>query len=251
MILTTDSPRDRRARPAGAGIPIERFFRQIPPTYDILNGVLTGGIDRSWRRSAARECMRDSPRRVLDLCCGTGDLLLEMARQARGGVEFVGADASEPMLDVAKRKVASSGIRGEVSFVACDATALPFDAGSFDAVGLAFAFRSIWYGNPRWETVVREIVRVLVPRGRFVMVETSQPSSRLLRSAYHGYMRLVVPLVGQLVSGHGRAYRLLSASAVALPGPEDVSRMLAAAGFAWVEWRPLAAGVAAVHVAHT
>jgi demethylmenaquinone methyltransferase/2-methoxy-6-polyprenyl-1,4-benzoquinol methylase len=224
---------------------LQGMFSAVPRRYDIINRLFTLGQDGRWRRMAAAAVLEGGPARVLDLCTGTGDLALELAR-GRSGV--FGADFSIPMLAEARRKAdgAGSGAR----FVAGDAGELPFRDGSFGAVGIAFGFRNLTYRNPGRDRYLAEIRRVLAPGGRFVIVESSQPRSRLLRALAHLYVRTAVAFMGGIISGERGAYRYLAHSAINFPGPDEVVGLLRTAGFSRVEYRRLMWGAAAIHIAH-
>lgn len=226
--------------------PLLNLFNLVPARYDLLNRLMTLGLDVRWRRLAARECLSKRPGRILDLGCGTGDMALELARRGGDKVAIAGADFSEAMLAAARTKAADRGL--SVSWVDADATALPFPDSSFDAVALAFSFRNLTWRNPARERHLAEILRVLRPGGIMVIVESSQPSGALLRIGMHAWLKLVIAPIGMLVS-HGPAYRYLSESARAFPGPEEISTMLSSAGFRDVRYRTLFGGVAAIHSA--
>jgi demethylmenaquinone methyltransferase/2-methoxy-6-polyprenyl-1,4-benzoquinol methylase len=225
------------------------MFAAIPVRYDLLNRILTWGFDERWRRQAACECLAGAPERVLDICCGTGDLTLHLAKLAEPGCEVVGLDFAEPMLEVARAKAAKSGLSQRVTFVHGDAASLMFPDGHFDAVGISFALRNITFQNPLRTRYLAEIARVVKPGGKFVVVETSQPRNRLLRMAFHFYMKQVVSGIGGLISGHRPAYRYLAESARLFYKPEELTALLKEAGFREVRSRPLLGGIAAIHVA--
>ena len=244
MIDPTNSDHERRAEP-----PLKRMFDAVPKRYDLLNRLLTLRFDERWRRRAARRCLQGSPRRVLDLCCGTGDLTLQIARLGQGAIQVVGLDFSAAMLDAARMKADRAGVGQAVGFVEGDAAAMDFPDGHFDAVAAAFAFRNLTWRNPLRDRALAEVRRVLRPGGTFIIVETSQPANGLLRAAFHAYMRFAVPVAGGWFSGHKAAYRYLGESARNFFGPEEVSSMLAAAGFENVRAEALLGGIAAIHVA--
>ncbi len=229
--------------------PLYGFFSAVPRRYDLVNRIITFRLDENWRCVAARECLGGSPARILDLCCGTGDLTLHLARMAQRGVEIVGTDYSAPMLRVAMRKATKAGLGREVSFVIADAADLPFDDGHFDVVGIAFAFRNLSYRNPLRDRYLAEMRRVVAPGGVCFIVESSQPARLVLRTAYHWYLRLAVSRLGGIISGHRGAYRYLAESAANFCGPEEVSRILLDSGFKEVRFRRLMWGVAALHMA--
>lgn len=229
--------------------PLLKMFSAVPAHYDFLNLALTWGFDERWRRQAAKECLRDQPGRVLDLCCGTGDLALHLAGYIKGNVQLVGLDFCEPMLELARTKAIARGLEQKVTFVQGDAASLPFPDAYFHAIGISFAFRNITYRNPLRQQYLKEISRVISPGGKFVVVETSQPSMRLLQMAFHLYLRAIVPGVGGFFSGHRGAYRYLADSARRFYNPEEVSQILLEAGFQRVDYRRLLGGMAAIHVA--
>ncbi len=228
--------------------PLHGMFTALPPHYDLVNGIITWGLDRCWRRAAARQCLASSPQRVLDLGCGTGDLAVAVARLSRGGLEVVGLDYSQPMLDMARKKADRRGVEGLV-FVHGDAANLPFPDGHFDCVGIAFAFRNLTYRNPLAQRALGEVLRVLRPGGRFVIVESSQPKLRVVRGLFRVYLRWFVSRVGYILSGNRAAYRYLAESAARFYAPGEVSTLLLGAGFSKVTCRALLLGAAGVHVA--
>jgi demethylmenaquinone methyltransferase/2-methoxy-6-polyprenyl-1,4-benzoquinol methylase len=225
------------------------MFTSVPPRYDLINHLFTLGLDWRWRRKAAQECMAALPGRMLDLCCGTGDLIIRVAKMAHGDVELTGMDFSQPMLEVAKRKAMEAGVGDRVSFVYDDATKMPFPDGSFNCVGISFGFRNLTYRNPSAPQYLSEVFRVLKEGGRFVIVESSQPHLKLVRMLGHCYIRLVVPTLGYLLSGDKAAYRYLAESSTNFYSQEEVRGILLKVGFKNVRYRPLFFGAAGIHVA--
>ncbi|MFQ5909932.1 MAG: class I SAM-dependent methyltransferase, partial [Thermoplasmata archaeon] len=160
------------------------------------------------------------------------------------GTEVMGADFSESMIERAGLKAG-----GANPLVVADAGHLPFASGSFDCVATAFSFRNLLYKNPSFETYLSEVIRILKRGGYFVIVETSQPDGELLRKAYHGYLRTVVPLVGRLISGSKSSYTYLSRSALNFPVSEEITAILRGAGFRKVTFEPIFLGVVGIHTA--
>ncbi len=229
--------------------PLKGMFDTVHGRYDLLNRLLTLRFDERWRRRAAKVCLNGEPSRVLDLCCGTGDLTLQLARQSDTIVEVVGLDFSPTMLREARKKGAQLNGDRAVHFLMGDASDMQFRSDSFDVVGIAFAFRNLTWRNRLQEEVLTEVLRVLRPGGRFVVVETSQPGNRALRAAFHGYMGAMVARVGGTVSGRKGAYRYLAKSAQNFYNSDGVCALLAGAGFEGIEAEALLGGIAAIHVA--
>ena len=229
--------------------PLHGMFTAVPRRYDLVNHVITWGRDSSWRRQAARECLTTRPRRVLDLCCGTGDLAINIARFAVKDTEITGVDYSQPMLEIAGEKAARSGVSDNLSLVHGDVADLPFPDGYFDSIGISFAFRNLTYKNPLTEKYLAEIMRVLAPGGRFVIVESSQPKPRLVRALFHLYLRIFVANVGNWLSGNRGAYQYLAESARRFYSPDEVKDLLLKAGFGKFSYRPLLLGAAGIYTA--
>jgi demethylmenaquinone methyltransferase/2-methoxy-6-polyprenyl-1,4-benzoquinol methylase len=229
--------------------PLYNMFTGVPPRYDLINRIVTLGQDRRWRRLAALACLIDSPQRILDLGCGTGDLTISLARLSGKDVEIVGLDYSPSMLSRARQKAIDAGVGDKVAFVHGEATHLPFPDAHFDVVGISFAFRNLTYKNPLCQPHLVEVNRVLKPDGRYVIVESSQPENTVIRSLFHLYLRFFVKPVGILLSGDRGAYRYLAESAVHFYSPREVRDMLLSAGFRNISYRPLLFGAAGIHVA--
>jgi demethylmenaquinone methyltransferase/2-methoxy-6-polyprenyl-1,4-benzoquinol methylase len=229
--------------------PLHGMFTAVPPSYDLINHVVTLGLDRRWRQLSAKVCLKGSPRRVLDLGCGTGDLTIHLALLTEKDVEITGLDYSLPMLERARRKASRAGVGGRVKFLHGEATGLPFPDGYLDCVGISFAFRNLTYKNPLRLPHLAEVKRVLRPGGRCVIVESSQPANRIIRTLFHFYMRIVAQLVGTLISGNRSAYRYLAESMSRFYTPKQVREMLLKAGFSDITYRPLLFGIVGIHVA--
>jgi demethylmenaquinone methyltransferase/2-methoxy-6-polyprenyl-1,4-benzoquinol methylase len=208
------------------------MFDRIAPVYDAMNRAMTMGLDRRWRRLAARSVVQPGDR-LLDSCCGTGELALECARV---GGRVTGLDFSEAMLDRARRKAPG------LEWVDGDAMAMPFDDGTFDAATVGFGIRNV----EDLEGGLRELARVLRPGGRLAVLEVTRPRGPL-RPFFRLWFDVLVPIVGRVLPG-GRAYTYLPASVRRFPGPDELARAMRDAGFADVSYRLLAGGIVALHV---
>ncbi|HSW57138.1 MAG TPA: ubiquinone/menaquinone biosynthesis methyltransferase [Dehalococcoidales bacterium] len=227
--------------------PLYGMFTDVPPRYDLINHLITWRMDSIWRKKAAQACLSARPQKMLDLCCGTGDLAVTAARLADYTPDIKGLDYSQPMLDIAVRKAATAG--KPITFFQGDAARLPFSRAEFDCVGISFAFRNLTYKNSLMESHMSEILRVLQPGGRFVIVESSQPKNRLVRAFFHIYMRLYVTNIGAWVSGNRPAYRYLAESVCQYFSPSEMQKFLISHGFRTVEYKPLFLGSAGVYTA--
>jgi demethylmenaquinone methyltransferase/2-methoxy-6-polyprenyl-1,4-benzoquinol methylase len=225
------------------------MFTAVPLRYDLINRVVTLGQDRRWRHRAALVCLSGKPQHILDLGCGTGDLAITIARLAERDVEITGLDYSLPMLVRARRKAERKSVNDKVVFIQGDAAHLPFPDVYFDVVGISFAFRNLTYKNTLGPLHLAEVLRVLRPGGRYVIVESSQPENGIIRTLFHLYLRLFVKPVGILISGNRGAYRYLAESTMRFYSPTEVCEMLLAAGFKEVSYEPLLFGAAGIHVA--
>ena len=211
---------------------VQSMFDRIAPVYDVMNRVMTAGLDRRWRRLAARAAVRPGDR-VLDACCGTGDLAVEAVRL---GGAVTGLDFSPRMLERARRKAPA------VEWVQGDLLELPFDDGSFEAATVGFGVRNV----ADLERGIAELRRVLVPGGRLAILEITQPRG-VLAPFYRLWFDRIVPLLGKVLPG-GAAYTYLPASVRRFPGPDELASLLRSSGFGSVEYRLLAAGIVALHV---
>jgi demethylmenaquinone methyltransferase/2-methoxy-6-polyprenyl-1,4-benzoquinol methylase len=235
-----DKPKESR--------PLYKIFTAVPPSYDLINRIFTMRLDESWRIKAARECLAGRPLRILDLCTGTGDLAIRLAKMSSNEQEITGYDYSEPMLKLAKQK-AKNKRQDKIQFLQGDAADMPFTDGYFDAVGIAFAFRNLTFKNHDTAKFLAEIHRVLKPGGKFVIVESSQPQWPWLRALFRFYTRYFVYPVGSLVSGNRGAYKYLSFSVIHYYMPEEICNLLKEYGFSEVTFKRLAGGISALHVA--
>jgi len=224
---------------------IKIIFSEVSFNYELVNHVLTFGLDICWRRKAAREAAKAGGSLWLDVCSGTGEMAQNLSRLAGKNVTVISADFCFPMMSKAIEKTSLH----QVLFTLAEAKSLPFADRTFDLVTISFATRNI---NPRKDILLdnlSEFWRVLKPRGRFVNLETSQPSVKIFRRLLHFYVRLAVKPVGFFFTGSKVGYSYLSSTIPRFYPPEEFSLILSQTGFRRVYFRPLLFGVSAIHTA--
>jgi len=222
---------------------IRDMFDAIAPRYDFLNRLLSLGIDRRWRRFSVMQLMVPPEGRVLDIATGTGDVALEIARQTEASVKIVGVDFTQGMLVKGLEKVQQPALKGRIKMVNAPCEALPMPDGSFDGVSIAFGIRNV----VERERGLAEMVRVLKPGGRVVILEFSQPRSELFRALYLFYFTRLLPAIGGLFSRRS-AYQYLPDSVLDFPSTANFLEMMSAAGFEQLRHYPMTGGIATVYV---
>lgn len=228
--LSTDRKRAHR---------ISTMFDRIAPTYDLLNHVLSANIDKRWRKRAVKMLALSGSERVLDACSGTGDQAI--ALKAAGAGEVVGTDFAPEMIRIAKEKAGE-----RIEFHVADTTQLPFEDASFDVATVSFGVRNL----EDLDGGFRDLQRVLRPGGRLMVLEFSQPPNPVFRGLYYLYFMIILPIIGNLVSGGAdNAYAYLPRSVLAFPGPEKLASRMKKAGFETVDIETLTFGIACIHIA--
>ena len=227
---------------AGKRSYVQRIFSEIAPRYDLLNRLLSLGIDRRWRTLALQRLGWDrAPEGTyLDLCAGTLDVGAELSRKPGFGGRIVGADFAEPMLRAGVGKAPAEILTPVVA----DALALPVRDDTFDGAIVAFGIRNV----ADLGAGLREVHRALRPGARFVILEFSTPRVPLVRAGYLFYFHNILPVIGRIISGHKTAYTYLPRSVANFPETEVLAAAMTAAGFRDVRWEALTFGIAAVHV---
>ncbi|HWO15539.1 MAG TPA: bifunctional demethylmenaquinone methyltransferase/2-methoxy-6-polyprenyl-1,4-benzoquinol methylase UbiE [Solirubrobacterales bacterium] len=220
---------------------VNRMFDRIAGRYDAMNSVMTAGMHHRWRERAADRAELRPGDAALDVCCGTGDLALELARRVAPGGRVVGCDFSEPMLDLAREKASEHGVEG-VRFEWADALQLPYDEGRFDAVTVGFGVRNL----ADLDGGLREMIRVLSPGGRLVILEITQPVRPPLSTFYSLWFDRLVPVLGAL-AGDSAAYSYLPESVRSFPDPHNLAAKMDAAGLKSIRYTVLAGGIIAIH----
>ena len=227
--------------PSGKAARVRAMFAEIAPRYDFLNHALSLNIDRRWRRfvvGKVADRLRHPGALALDLCCGTGDLAMELGRLA----ETCGVDFCHPMLKIGLRKVEHSA--KTISIVEGDALCTPFAESSFDVVTMAFGLRNL----ESVEGGLQEVYRLLKPGGRAAVLEFSRPVLPVFRQLFQFYFMKILPRIGNAVSGSSFAYQYLPESVQQFPDQQGLAALMRAVGFSGVTYYNLFGGVAAVHL---
>jgi demethylmenaquinone methyltransferase/2-methoxy-6-polyprenyl-1,4-benzoquinol methylase len=219
---------------------VERMFDRIAGPYDMMNRVMTAGLDRRWRELAAEATGLGNGATALDACCGTGDLALALARLVGRGGQVTGLDFSGEMLERARKKGRQANA-AEIAWVQGDATRMPFGDNSFAAATIGFGLRNL----PDPEDGLRELARVVRPGGKVVVLEITQPASGPLKPFYGVWFDRVVPALGKVLDND--AYSYLPASVRRFPPPGELGAMFWRAGMRDVRYRLLASGIVALH----
>lgn len=217
---------------------IAGMFDAIAERYDLLNTILSGGLDRYWRHHAINSLRLTGQERLLDVCTGTADVAIGAARRSRGAAHVVGVDFSGAMLGRGLVKVRRGGFASRIQLVRGDAMNLPLASGSVHAATIAFGIRNV----QQPEVAFQELMRVLRPGGRLAILEFGTPGSRIFGPLYAWYSRNILPRIGRAVSRHDAAYTYLPESIGAFTYGDEFARILNIAGFSQVEARPFMFG---------
>ena len=222
-----------------------QMFDRIAKTYDPVNRLLSFGLDVRWRKKVNAMLPDKSGLQLLDLATGIGDQVLMLCKINPNIEAAVGMDLSEGMLEKGREKVKTEGLEQKIELRTGDAVALPLEAECFDAITMSFGIRNV----PNVVEAMREMVRVLRPNGKSLILEFSMPKNPIVRFGHLFYLRYVLPLVGGLISGDFQAYKYLNTSIEAFPYGEDFSELLVEAGFSKVKHYPVTFGIATIYEA--
>jgi demethylmenaquinone methyltransferase / 2-methoxy-6-polyprenyl-1,4-benzoquinol methylase len=217
---------------------VQDMFGRIARTYDLMNFLMTGGQDRAWRRFVIQKARLSAGDKVLDIASGTGDIAFEAVRQTPG-IEAVSADFSLPMMHVGQGR--SMGNR--VQWTGADAMNMPFDDNTFNAVTAGYLLRNV----PDIPRTLTEILRVLKPSGRLVVLDSAPPPPSPIRPLVEIHLRYIIPVAGQVISGQRDAYEYLPQSTQAFKTPDELAVLMMEAGFEKVAFKTFAFGAMAVH----
>lgn len=220
---------------------VKQIFNTITPHYDLLNRVMSGRRDVSWRRFAVTR-IPVAAKRLLDVATGSGDLAMDIARH-RSGIHVTGVDFVEKMIRLAQAKTATARLTQNISYVAGDAMALPFDDNEFDCATVAFGIRNM----PDRLKALNEMARVVKPGGKIVCLEMTFPRNLGLRRFFKWYLNNAVPVIGGIISGNPGAYKYLPDSIQDFLHPDDLSKLFQQAGLTSLSEYPLTFGLTYVH----
>lgn len=222
---------------------VETMFDTIAPRYDVMNRLMTFGMDRHWRDCVVAQAAPPVGGSALDVATGTGDIAIALARRVGPGGAVIATDFSQGMMRPGPGKAARSGVRGIVRFMAADALDLPFPDGTFDCVTTGFAMRNV----TDIERAFREMRRVTKPGGRVVCLEVAKPGLPPARFLHQAYFNHIVPVLGRVITGKAEAYRYLPESARNFPPPPALQAIMERAGLRDVRFRCLTLGAVAIH----
>ena len=223
---------------------IKEMFDHIAPRYDFLNRLLSLRRDVYWRREMVKALSVPAAGRILDAACGTGDVMIELARQSKAGGQMVGLDFAPRMLAVARPKLHSLTDSAQISLVAGNSLALPFLPASFDAATIAFGIRNIMDRK----AALSQFYHHLKPGGCLAVLELATPRQRFLKTMYATYFERILPAVGGFFSSNRMAYKYLPASVLRFPEPAVFAGLMRTAGFRDIRWRRLTMGLATLHI---
>lgn len=222
---------------------IERMFSIIAPRYDLLNHVLSFGLDISWRRRVASETRRIDCRKILDVCTGTGDMAVELCRLWNGEVHVEAVDFSRELIKIAQKKLKKIRSKDTIGFRVSNAEALPFKDEQFDVITITFGLRNI---RDRIQAL-KEFYRVIKPGGIFLCLEFSQPDHKVFNGLYSFYLMKLVPLIAAIMGLDADAYRYLGMTIKDFPSPLELVHLIESSGWKDVTYRSLACGIVTIH----
>lgn len=222
---------------------VQIMFDSIAHDYDKLNHILSLNIDKGWRKKAVREIIdTDAPLNILDVACGTGDFMIEIATKANKESNLQGIDISEEMMKIGREKIRKHGFSAKLEQADCEA--LPFDSYTFDRISVGFGVRNFEH----LDKGIKEMFRVLKTNGKLVILELSVPSNPLIRWCYKLYFLKILPTIGGWVSGDKGAYNYLPASVLKFPAPPAFINIMKEAGFKTVIHKPLTLGICRMYI---
>jgi len=223
---------------------VRELFDSIAKRYDLINDLQCFGFHRLWKRRLVNMANGKPGQRALDICCGTGDITLQLAAR---GLNVVGVDFSQPMLDIARIRLnqchsARPETGSQVEYINADAQSLPFPDSSFDVVTVGYGLRNL----ASWQEGLREMCRVARPGATILVLDFAKPANPLWRAVYYGYLRLFVPILGWIFCGNSKSYSYILESLLHYPAQEGLAREMQALGLKEVETSNILGGVMSI-----
>ena len=222
---------------------VDRMFSSIAPRYDLLNHILSFGLDKVWRRKVASETRKIDCQNILDVCTGTGDMAIELSRQWKGKVHIEAVDFSQELIDIGRKKLRKARLNGTISFGKSNAEALPYKDEQFDVVTITFGLRNIMNRMQ----ALKEFHRVTKSGGLFLCLEFSQPAHKVFSALYSFYLIKLVPLIAVVLGSDPDAYRYLGMTIKDFPTPQKLVQLIESAQWEDVQHVQLAGGIVALH----
>lgn len=218
------------------------MFDNISGKYDKINRIMTFGIDQSWRRKSLRLLLPHKPKQMLDVATGTGDFAIQAYKMLQPDT-IVGIDISQGMLDIGKHKLEQLQLASKIQLLKADSESIPFDDNNFDAITVAYGVRNF----ENLEKGLSEILRVLKPGGRLVILEATEPQNKIIKFGFDLYAKKMVPFIGRLISGDSRAYDYLQESVAKFPQGVEFIKIFNKVGYTDTKWIPLTFGASSIY----
>ncbi|MCG8700146.1 MAG: ubiquinone/menaquinone biosynthesis methyltransferase [Bacteroidales bacterium] len=228
--------------------PLAEFYKKIYKRYDLVNTLFTFGLDKKWREKTAKEVIKDNSAEILDLCCGTGKLTFKLSGLLGNKKKIRGYDFSKEMLDIARQEAASKNLTN-IEFVQGDVAQMPFNDNEIDVIGITFGFRNLTYNNNHENKHISEILRVLKPGGKLVILESGSPANVLIRFFYVLYLFMFLVPLGFVITGNFKAYFYLALSSRKYYTRQQMKLLLKSFGFSMIKVEKFMLGATNLFVA--
>lgn len=221
---------------------VTEMFDDIAGKYDFINRFLSAGIDKSWRKKAIKEFTKDPPQHILDVATGTGDMAINAARLLKPK-KITGIDISEKMLEIGRKKVDTQGLANTIELLKGDGETINFDENTFDGVMVAFGVRNF----ENLQLGLKEILRVMKPGAKLVVLEFSKPKAGFIKRLYHWYMGKLAPGIAKFFKQNKKAYQYLNESSMAFPDRQQFIEILKGVGYSDTFFKPLSLGICCIY----
>jgi demethylmenaquinone methyltransferase/2-methoxy-6-polyprenyl-1,4-benzoquinol methylase len=223
---------------------VSEMFNNIAEKYDFLNHFLSAGTDKRWRKYVRKQLKDLKNAEILDVACGTGDLAIELAKN--NPLKIIGIDIAEKMIEIGNKKIKKLGLHDKIELLKADALKIPFDNDKFDAVTCAFGVRNF----ENLEIGLKEMKRVLKPGGKLIILEFSQPKSKIIKKSFKFYFHRLLPFIGEKISKNKEAYKYLPQTVETFPFGADFKQILDNQGFSNTSFKELSFGIATAYTAN-